>query len=146
MKLLPILTEEMLKLALDIRLKVFVEEQGVPRELEMDEYDVSPAACHHYLLMKDDMPIATGRWKPFEPGVVKMQRIAVLKPYRGLGAGSILLEGMEGEASRLGYRESLLDAQCTAENFYLKLGYLTESSEPFLDADIPHVRMRKVLY
>jgi len=95
MKLLPILTEEMLKLAFDIRFKVFVEEQGVPREEEMDEYDVSPAACHHYLLMKDNLPIATGRWKPFEPGVVKMQRIAVLKPYRGLGAGSILLEGME---------------------------------------------------
>jgi predicted GNAT family N-acyltransferase len=145
MKLLPIVTDEMLKLAFDIRVKVFVEEQGVPREIEMDEYDVSPAACHHYLVMKDDKPIATGRWKPFEPGVVKMQRIAVLKPYRGLGVGGFLLVEMEKDASGLGYRESLLDAQCIAESFYLKLGYLTESSEPFLDADIPHVRMRKVL-
>lgn len=145
MKVLPVLTDEMLQLAFDIRVKVFVEEQGVPRGLEMDEYDASPTACHHYVVIKDDKPIATGRWKEYEPEVVKMQRIAVLDSYRGLGVGKLLLLGMEEDAARLGYKASLLDAQCTAEAFYVKLGYLTESPEPFLDADILHVRMRKLL-
>ncbi|MCD9021794.1 GNAT family N-acetyltransferase [Cohnella silvisoli] len=145
MKVLPIVTDEMLQQAFDIRVKVFVEEQGVPRALEMDEYDASPDACHHYLVVKGEEPIATGRWKEYEAGVVKMQRIAVLKPYRGLGVGKLLLEGMEQDAARLGYQASLLDAQCTAEAFYSKLGYLTESTEPFMDADILHVRMRKRL-
>jgi predicted GNAT family N-acyltransferase len=145
MKVLPIETDEMLLLAFAIRVKVFVEEQGVPRELEMDEYDVSPEACHHYIVMMDEEPIATGRWKEYEPGVAKMQRIAVLKPNRGLGAGKLLLEAMEADAMRSGYQVFLLDAQCTAEAFYLKLGYWTESTEPFLDADILHVRMRKII-
>jgi predicted GNAT family N-acyltransferase len=145
MLFLSIKSDEMLQSAFNIRVKVFVEEQGVPRELEMDEYDVSPDACHHYLVTEDEKPIATGRWKEFEPGVVKMQRIAVLQSYRGSGVGKFLLQGMEEEAASLGYKESVLDAQCTAEMFYLKLGYRTESTEPFLDADIPHVRMRKAL-
>jgi predicted GNAT family N-acyltransferase len=135
-----------LQQAFAIRLKVFVEEQGVPSSLEMDEYDVSPQACHHFLVLSDDgSPIATGRWKEFESGVAKMQRIAVLEPHRGTGVGKFLVLGMETEAKLAGYEYSLLDAQCTAEAFYHKLNYVTESSEPFLDADIPHVRMRKRL-
>ncbi|WP_373230940.1 GNAT family N-acetyltransferase [Cohnella sp.] len=145
MKCVKVESYEQLNQAFDIRLKVFVEEQGVPRELEMDEYDDSPIACNHFILLKDDKAIATGRWKEYEPEIAKMQRIAVLKPFRGLGAGKFLLEGMEKDARSQGYKASLLDAQCTAEHFYSKLGYNTESDEPFLDANIPHVRMRKML-
>lgn len=146
MKCLHITTQDRLNDALDIRMKVFVEEQGVPRELELDEYDESPSSCRHFIVLNEDgEPIATGRWKEYEPGVAKMQRIAVLKPDRGSGIGRQLLEGMEEDALKLGYTASLLDAQCTAEAFYKKLGYITESTEPFLDADILHVRMRKTL-
>jgi predicted GNAT family N-acyltransferase len=145
MRMIPITTNELLQQAFDIRVEVFVKEQGVPRELEMDEYDESPEACRHFIVLKDEQPIATGRWKEYEPGVAKMQRIAVLMPFRGLGVGKFLLQGMEEEAVRLGYNASILDAQCTAEEFYLKLGYRTESTEPFLDANIPHVRMLKKL-
>jgi len=138
-------TAEQLKKAFDIRVEVFVKEQGVPRALELDEYDESPSACNHYIVEEGGKPIAAGRFKTFEPGVAKMQRIAVLKSYRGSGIGKLLLLGMEEEARRLGFRESVLDAQCSAEAFYLKLGYATESDEPFLDAGIEHVRMRKAL-
>jgi predicted GNAT family N-acyltransferase len=66
----------MLQQALDIRMAVFVDE-GVPADLEKDEYDVSPDACRHRLLSMDDgQTVATGRWKTFEPG------IAVLKQHR----------------------------------------------------------------
>ncbi|RKP56877.1 GNAT family N-acetyltransferase [Cohnella endophytica] len=139
-------TEDQLRQAFGIRLEVFVEEQGVPRELEMDEYDASPAACHHFLVLNEEQcPIATGRFKTFEPGVAKMQRIAVLKSQRGKGIGKHLLLDMEQAAKNLGYETSLLDAQCSAEVFYGKLGYRTISEEPFLDADILHVRMSKSL-
>jgi predicted GNAT family N-acyltransferase len=87
MKCIPITTNELLQQAFDIRVEVFVKEQGVPRELEMDEYDESPEACRHFIVLKDEQPIATGRWKEYETGVAKMQRIAVLKPFRGLGVG-----------------------------------------------------------
>ncbi|TVY02387.1 GNAT family N-acetyltransferase [Cohnella terricola] len=132
-------------MAFDVRVEVFVKEQGVPRDMELDEYDESPTACNHYIVEEGGKPIAAGRFKTFEPGVAKMQRIAVLRSYRGSGIGKFLLQAMEEEARRLGYRESVLDAQCSAEAFYLKLGYVTESEEPFLDAGIEHVRMRKVL-
>jgi predicted GNAT family N-acyltransferase len=145
MKCIPITTDVFLQQAFNIRFKVFVEEQGVPRDLEMDEYDESTEACHHFLVTDDGLPIATGRWKEYEPGTAKMQRIAVLKPKRGLGVGKFLLLGMEADAKRMDYHSSVLDAQCSAETFYQKLGYVTESIEPFLDANILHVRMRKSL-
>jgi predicted GNAT family N-acyltransferase len=138
-------TEQMLDEAMNIRFAVFVDEQGVPASLEKDEYDASPEACRHFLLYVEDKPIAAGRWKTFEPGVAKMQRIAVLKPHRGKGYGAQLLLSMEQDAKASGYEASLLDAQCTAESFYKKLGYETIVSEPFLDAGILHVRMKKQL-
>jgi predicted GNAT family N-acyltransferase len=145
MKIIKVVTEQQLNEAFDIRLEVFVKEQGVPRELELDEYDESPSSSHHFIVLENGQAIATGRWKEYEPGVAKLQRIAVRKPYRGLGVGKFLIQGMEEEARRLGYEAALLDAQCSAESFYSKLGYLTESLEPFLDANIPHVRMRRRL-
>ncbi|WP_027084740.1 GNAT family N-acetyltransferase [Cohnella panacarvi] len=145
MKVMRITTEEMLRRALAIRMTVFVDEQGVPADLEKDEYDATPEAGRHHLLTVDGQAIATGRWKTYEPGVAKMQRIAVLKSYRGRGYGSKLLESMEDDAKASGYHSSLLDAQCSAEAFYRKLGYDTVSDEPFLDAGILHVRMLKKL-
>jgi len=143
MKCIHVENTEQLQLAFDIRVEVFVKEQGVPRELELDEYDESPSACHHFIVLKDELPIATGRFKTYEPGIAKLQRIAVLQAYRGAGVGQFLVEEMEKEAKQRGYHASVLDAQCSAEAFYHKLGYVTESEKPFLDADIWHVRMRK---
>lgn len=146
MKTIRVTNDDQLEQALGIRMTVFVDEQGVPADLEKDEYDASPEACRHHLLLGEDGgPVATGRWKTFEPGVAKMQRIAVLKPYRGQGLGTKLLEAMERDAKACGYEASLLDAQCSAEDFYRKLGYETITTEPFLDAGILHVRMRKPL-
>lgn len=145
MKCIHVETIEQLQQAFDIRVEVFVKEQGVPRELELDEYDESPSACHHFLVLKEGLPVAAGRYKTFEPGIAKLQRIAVLQDHRGGGVGQFLVQEMEKDAKQRGYHASVLDAQCTAEPFYLKLGYVTESEQPFLDADIWHVRMRKSL-
>lgn len=130
---------------LAVRMEVFVKEQGVSPEEEVDEYDASPAACRHFLVTDEDRPVGAARWKTYEPGVAKLQRIAVKLPYRGRAIGRLLVQAMERDASALGYREAILDAQCSAEAFYAKLGYETVSSEPFYDAGILHVRMRKAL-
>lgn len=129
-----------------IRKAVFVDEQGVPERLEWDEYDENPQACHHWLALDDDgRPAGTARWREYEPGTAKLQRIAVLPAYRGKSVGRLLVSSMEGEARALGCAKAVLDAQCSAEMFYRKLGYATISGEPFYDADILHVRMEKSL-
>lgn len=138
-------TEEDLKRAFAVRKEVFVEEQKVPLDLEMDEYDVSVDACRHFIAEENGETAGASRWREYEPGTAKLQRIAVRIPYRKRGVGSLLVETMEKDAAALGYRKVILDAQCTAEGFYRKLGYRTESTEPFLDAGIPHVRMSKSL-
>ncbi|WP_404823741.1 GNAT family N-acetyltransferase [Paenibacillus rhizovicinus] len=140
-----ITTPEMLEDAIGVRFTVFVDEQKVPADEERDEYDDTPESCHHFLVTDNGKAIGAGRWKEYEPGVAKMQRIAVLLPYRGTGVGRQLLATMEADAKAEGYSASFLGAQCTAEGFYHKLGYETEPGEPFLDAGIPHVNMRKQL-
>ncbi|WP_410511662.1 GNAT family N-acetyltransferase [Paenibacillus sp. BR2-3] len=138
-------TEEQLQKGLDIRTKVFVEEQKVPAEEEIDEYDVISGNVHHVLLMDEGVPVATGRMIYYKADTAKMQRIAILKEYRSKGYGRVLLLALEEMARELGLKSAILDGQCQAEPFYTKLGYEVISTEPFYDAGILHVRMQKAL-
>lgn len=145
MEIIHVNTQQQLEEAINVRFAVFVDEQKVPADLERDEYDDTPASCHHYIVTDNGRAIAAGRWKTYEPGVAKLQRIAVLPPYRSAGIGRKLIAAMEADAKAAGYEATVLGAQCAAEGFYHKLGYETESAESFLDAGIPHVNMRKKL-
>lgn len=145
MEIVRVTTEDQLHMAFAIREKVFVEEQKVPAEEEIDEYDVIGDNSHHFLLMDEGQPAATGRLIYYKAGTAKMQRIAVHKHHRSKGYGRILLLAMEEHARELGLEASILDAQCHAEDFYTKLGYEVISKEPFYDAGILHVRMQKTL-
>ena len=138
-------TEEQLEQALGIRHHVFVIEQQVPAEIEIDQYDVISPDVHHVLLSTDGQAVATGRLIYYSKDTAKMQRIAVLESHRSFGYGRVLLLAMEERARELGLSYSVLDAQCQAQKFYEKLGYEVISEEPFYDADILHVRMRKSL-
>jgi predicted GNAT family N-acyltransferase len=128
-----------------IRKEVFVEEQKVPQDLELDEKDESTEACNHLLLLENGMPAATGRWYLYKPLTAKLQRVAVLQAYRGKGLGKQVILALEQHARELGCTASILDAQFHAEEFYLKLGYIITSAEPFYDAGILHHRMEKTL-
>lgn len=136
-------TREQLDQCLRIRKEVFVLEQGVSIEEELDNYDESPEACIHVLLTDNDEPVGTGRLKTYEGSIAKLQRIAVLASERGRGAGAAVVVGLEDAAKRAGYTGAVLDAQTHAESFYSKLGYATVSPEIFMDAGIPHVQMSK---
>ncbi|MDP4096873.1 GNAT family N-acetyltransferase [Paenibacillus sp. P96] len=144
-EIVSVTTEEQLQQALAIRIKVFVEEQNVPAEEEADQHDRLIETAHHFLIQDGGEMVATGRVTYYDDETAKMQRIAVLQNYRSKGYGRVLLLAMEERARELGLRYSLLDSQCQAEVFYKKLGYETISDEPFDEAGIPHVRMRKKL-
>lgn len=117
-----------------IRRRVFIEEQDVPEEIEIDGLD---PACRHFLAYAAGDPVATGRLKTIPEGV-KIQRVAVLETARGAGIGRRLMEAMMA-AAPMGW--IVLDAQTQALAFYEGLGFVAEGPE-FLDAGIPHRRMR----
>ena len=138
-------TQEQLEHCLEIRKEVFVKEQNVPIDLEIDEFDKLSPDVHHVLVEVDGTFAATGRLTYYKDNSAKMQRIAVRQAFRSHGIGKILLIALEELARELALSQSVLDAQCQAEGFYRKLGYETISTEPFDDAGIPHVRMVKPL-
>ena len=144
-QIIQVKTEEELNKCLSIRLEVFVQEQHVPEDLEIDEYDTLAGTAYHVLLEHEGQAVATGRLTIYQEHMAKMQRIAVKKDYRGFGYGRVLLLALEQIAKDLGLSDAILDAQCQAEKFYAKLGYEDISKEPFYDAGILHVRMKKPL-
>ncbi|KEO83216.1 GNAT family N-acetyltransferase [Tumebacillus flagellatus] len=136
-------TDEQYQQALAIRTEVFIEEQQVPPELEVDEYE--QVATHVVAYSESGEAVAAGRILPYGDGVGKMQRIAVLKQARTGGYGRAVMNKLEEIGRELGYTEFVLEAQTHAEGFYEKLGYQTLSPEPFLEAGIWHVKMVKHL-
>lgn len=131
-------TKEELEHAYKVRMNVFVEEQNVPSEEELDELD---ASATHFITYDDMLPIAASRLR-FVDEYGKLERICVLKDYRGKSYGKQIILEMEKVIAAKGYKKAKLNAQTHAENFYRKLGYQTVSGE-FLDAGIPHVTMIK---
>ena len=123
--------------AAPIREEVFVAEQGVPAELEMDEAD---AECLHAVAFDGERAVATGRLLPDG----HIGRMAVLEKARGRGVGSALLLALMDESRRRGNREAVLNAQVQAQAFYERHGYALAGA-PYDDAGIPHVEMRRRL-
>lgn len=122
---------------ISVRRAVFINEQGVPAELEIDGCD---PFCHHALMLMDKRPIATGRIT--QTG--KIGRVAVLKHYRNQGYGRAIIQKLEAIASTIGLHQVYLGAQTSAIGFYQKLGYCAYG-EIFMDADITHIHMKKCL-
>jgi predicted GNAT family N-acyltransferase len=117
-----------------IRFTVFVEEQRVPPELEVDDND---ATSLHALAYSDGRAIGTGRLLPDG----HIGRIAVLKEWRGQGAGRAMLRRLIDAARRRGHREVALSAQVHALEFYRAEGFEPEGAV-YEEAGIPHQSMR----
>jgi predicted GNAT family N-acyltransferase len=119
-----------------IRTPVFVEEQLVTPEFEWDEKD---ADATHLLALVDDEPVACAR-------IVsnKIQRMAVLKNWRGHGIGLVILQQAVDIIRKNGFEVAKLSAQTHAINFYEKGGFVVTSGV-YQDLHIPHVDMQKVI-
>jgi predicted GNAT family N-acyltransferase len=127
-----------------IRFAVFVREQGVPAEIEMEARDANSSLCLHVKAQNDTGSIiGTGRLLLDSP-VPRIGRMAVLRAWRGQGVGTEILEALCDEATARGYAEVLLHAQIHATAFYFKHGFLSHGVE-FIEAGIPHQEMRRKL-
>jgi predicted GNAT family N-acyltransferase len=120
-----------------IRMTVFVVEQRVPAEIEMDDND---AASVHALAYAQGRAVGTGRLLPDG----HIGRMAVLKESRSLGIGGAILEHLVQEARRRGMREVVLSAQTHALGFYRKHGF-QELGDVYEEAGIAHQDMRRGL-
>lgn len=123
---------------LTVRFAVFVDEQHVPIELELDEHD--PNAIHILVRDSEKEPIATGRM--LSDGHIG--RMAVLKDYRDQGIGTEILKNFIGIAKTQNLENVFLDAQCNALGFYERLGFKAYG-DIFDDAGIPHRAMKLAL-
>lgn len=128
--------------AFAIRRAVFIEEQDVPEELELDEHDETAT---HVLATAEGEPVGTARLIEYDEGVGKVQRVAVVESHRGTGVGEALMAKVESLAREAGYEKLVLDAQVPVVGFYERLGYDLLDDETFMDAGIPHKRMGKPL-
>ena len=118
-----------------IRFQVFVQEQKVPHELELDDWDVQ---CVHAVAFDDEgSAIGTGRLLPDG----HIGRMAVVARARGTGVGSALLIRLMTEAKGRGHAVAMLSAQIHAVPFYERHGYRAEGAV-YLDAGIEHLDMR----
>ncbi|EDL63057.1 GNAT family N-acetyltransferase [Bacillus sp. SG-1] len=133
-------TDKELQDALHVRKVVFVGEQNVPMEEEIDEFENT---SDHFVLYDEDEPVGAGRFRVKE-GQGKVERICVLSTTRGKGAGKRIMNFIEEHARSKEVPALILNAQTHAIPFYENLGYSITSDE-FLDAGIPHKSMKKIL-
>ena len=136
-KTLVVTTDEQYQQALAIRKRVFVVEQKVPAELEVDAYEKSSV---HFLCLLGDTAVATGRMRQ-KSAVIKFERIATLSDFRGKNLGAALMGLMEKHAQEA-FPKLLpyMHAQASAFGFYKKLGWI-QIGKNFSEAGIDHVAM-----
>lgn len=120
-----------------VRCVVFVQEQHVPPEIEMDDQD---KVCVHAIAYTQGRAVGTGRLLPDG----HIGRMAVLRESRKLGIGGALLERLVQEARDRGMKQVVLSAQTHALGFYHRHGFKEEGSV-YEEAGIPHQEMRRVL-
>ena len=137
-------SKEELNLGFALRIKVFVEEQNVPMELELDEKDNSENTVHIGFFDNNKL-IGVARLIDLDKDVIHIGRVVIDKEYRGQGIGRELIIGCENIAQQILKRKIIIElsAQIQAENFYKSLGYNRVNDIIYLDAGIEHVDMRK---
>ena len=123
--------------AFGIREQVFVLEQQVPREAENDQYELT---ARHYLATCEGVPCGAARWRVTDQGI-KLERFAVLQPYRNRQVGAELLKAvLEDVLAAHAGKKIYLNAQLPAVNFYKRHGFETQG-DMFSECDLLHYKM-----
>ena len=133
-------------LGFNLRTEVFVNEQDVPKELELDEKDNSEHTIHIGYFNGDEL-IGVARLIDVDKEVIHIVRVAIDKNHRGKGIGNRLILGCEDIAKNVLNKDFTIElgAQFYAENFYKKLGYNRINNNVYIDAGIKHIDMRKTI-
>ena len=127
--------EDQLK-AFMVRCVVFCGEQGVPYDIERDEFEDTAT---HVLGEIGAEPVAAGRLRCL-PDCAKLERIAVRAPWRGRGIGSEVTRLLLRLAREQGYSSFRMNAQAYLEEFYSRFGFRAVG-EIFMEAGIEHISM-----
>ena len=122
----------------NLRIEIFVKEQGVPEENEFDDYDLQ---VPHLVIFSDGEAVATGRNIPYGENTVKIGRIAVKKEKRGLGLGEKIVKELLSKAKEDGAKTVKVGAQTHAVGFYEKCGFKLVGTPEYLEENIPHYDM-----
>ena len=120
-----------------VRNQVFVKEQSVTVELEIDGFDENAI---HVLAWDNKNVIGTGRMLPDG----HMGRICVIKSYRGIGIGRFIVRNLIDTAEKMNFLKVWLASQCRVTGFYRELGFV-ETGKVFDDAGIDHIKMVKII-
>ena len=139
-------SEKERSLGFKLRTEVFVNEQNVPKELELDAKDNSKHTMH-IGYFKDDKLIGVARLIDMDKDIIHIGRVAIDKNHRGEGIGYKLILGCEDIAKNVLNKDFTIElgAQFYAENFYKKLGYNRVNDNIYIEAGIEHIDMRKTI-
>ena len=127
--------------AIAVRFRVFVAEQSIPPEEELDDAD---ATATHVIALHQHRTVGTGRLMIRDEATAIIGRMAVDQEWRRRGIGGLILEHLEEVARSQGMSRSVLNAQEYVKGFYASHGYV-EHGGVFLEVEIPHIEMRKEL-
>ena len=117
----------------EVRYNVFVIEQSVPSEIEMDGKD---SDCIHFLALEKSKPIGAARLQKYG----KIERVSVLREYRSKGIGTAIMKRVIESAMDLNVEKIYLHSQMDSKIFYQRLGFI-ELGQIFFEANIPHIEM-----
>ena len=122
----------------NLRIEIFVKEQGVPEENEFDDFDLQ---VPHLVIFLDGEAVATGRVIPYGENTVKIGRIAVKKDKRGLHLGEKIVLELLRKSKEDGAKKVYVGAQTHAVGFYEKCGFTLVGTPEYLEENIPHYDM-----
>ena len=134
-------SERELKEAFEVRKKVFVEEQGISEHLELDGHD---SEALHTVVKDGKRVIGTARVLFLTTNQAKLERMAILKPFRRQGVGRGIISFLNEELRNRQITQIVLHAQYPVVAFYKSCGFV-ESGSPFFEAGIKHIKMQRRL-
>jgi len=127
--------------AFEVRRQVFVGEQGIPEDVELDEYDKEAL---HMVVKDGDRVIGTARVQFLSTSQAKIERMAILKPLRRRGIGSRIIAFLSEELRNRQVEQVVLHAQYSVVAFYKSCRF-EETGSPFLEVGIKHIKMQRQL-
>lgn len=130
--------DEELRSALEVRRQVFVQGQGVSEDLEYDGHD---GEALHMVVKDGNRVIGTARVRFPITNQAKIERMAVLRPFRRRGIGSNIISFLKEELKSRQIEHVILYAQCVATTFYKSCGF-EETGLPFWEIGMKHIKMQ----
>jgi predicted GNAT family N-acyltransferase len=136
-----VVSDRELKEAFEVRKRVFVEEQGISENLVFDDYD---GEALHMVVEDGERVIGTARVLFLAANQAKVERMALLEPFRRKGIGRKIISFLDEELRNRQVQLVVLHAQSGVVAFYKSCGF-DELGSPFWEAGIKHVKMQRRL-